>query len=793
MRCKLLMPAVLVWAVGWCPSPAVAQSTAAHPKSGGTLLERLDEFGQTLFGGGRTNEKDDKEEGAKPAPSRTTPPRRARTSAKPEEQVRPRAGSVLGAEQPVWDAGQAPAAPAPAARAASGFQAPPIMRTELPEEPVARAPRQEPAPARPNVSATAQAPATGQLHERMSGLRHPLFASEGEVRVADRNNLFVPPAAVASPQAPSDGGPQPPRSVGVPAPAVAAPGGSAPRSIPNVVTNPLTGPSVGPLAAPPVRPSEPANPKVEGIGRPGRPAGGAESGGVLVFRQGPSLSVETIGPARIPAGKEATYEVVLHNSGQVAAEQVVLTLALPEHVDVLAAEAAAGTAESAKKKDEPGQIVWKLGRLEAMGRQRLVLRLVPRQNRPIDLAMQWHSAAVVSQAKIEVQEPKLAIALLGPREVQFGKGEVYRLEVTNTGNGDAENVAISLTPAGPGEKQAPATHRFGALAAGQRKSIEVELTARQTGDLMIQVEAGADGGVRAELAEKILVRRPSLKVEVEGPPIHFVGNEAAYRIRVSNPGSAPARNVTVTATLPSGTKFLASPQTARQGPEPGKVTWTLETVGAGAETTLAMSCDLSVPGTSKLEVRCQGDADLSASAAATTQVEAMANLALTVEDPSGPILLGGEATYVIRLQNRGSASATNVDVVVYFSAGFDPASAEGGRNKLGSGQVVFEPIASLAPGQSVALKVKAKAESAGNHVFRIEVRSEPAGTRLVREGTTRFYGTVAAGPAPTTAAPSGEKSLPSPSTVPAETRTADRRDGPSGPKAEPAVDGAQQK
>jgi len=774
MRCRLLMPAMLAWAVGWCPSPAVAQSAAAHPKSGGTLLDRLDEFGQTLFGR-RTTEKDDKEEGAKPAPSRTTPSRQAR------------AGSVLGAEQPVWGAGQAPTAPpALAAPATTGFQPRPIVRTDPPEEPVARAPRQEPAPARPDV------PVTGQLHERMSGLRHPLFGSEGEVRVADRNSLFVPPAAVAPSPAPSDAGPQPPRSVGVPAPAVAGPGGSVPRSIPSVVTNPLTGPSVGPLAAPPVRSSEPASPKVEGIGRPGRPAGGAETGGVLVFRQGPSLSVETIGPARIPVGKEATYEVVLQNSGQVAAEQVVLTLALPEHVDLLAAEAAAGTAESAKKKDEPGQIVWKLGRMEAMGRQRLVLRLVPRQNRPIDLAMQWHSAAVASQAKIEVQEPKLAIALQGPREVQFGKGEVYRLEVTNTGNGDAENVVISLTPAGPGEKQAPATHRFGPLAAGQRKSIDVELTARQTGDLMIQVEAGADGGVRAELAEKILVRRPSLKVEVEGPAVHFVGNEAAYRIRVSNPGSAPARNVTVTATLPSGTKFLASPQTARQGPEQGKVTWTLESVGPGAETTLAMSCDLAVPGTSKLEVRCQGDGDLTASAAATTQVEAMANLALTVEDPSGPIVLGGEATYVIRLQNRGSASAANVDVVVYFSAGFDPASAEGGRNKLGSGQVVFEPIASLAPGQSVALKVKAKAESAGNHVFRVEVRSEPAGTRLVREGTTRFYGTVAAS-APASASPSPEKTPPTSSTAPAEARTADRRDAASPSKADPPAGGGQQK
>ena len=55
------------------------------------------------------------------------------------------------------------------------------------------------------------------------------------------------------------------------------------------------------------------------------------------------------------------------------------------------------------------------------------------------------------------------------------------------------------------------------------------------------------------------------------------------------------------------------------------------------------------------------------------------------------------------------------------------------------GQVAFSPIASLPAGEEVTLKVRARAEAVGNHIFRAEVRCAPLGTRLVSEETTHFY------------------------------------------------------
>ena len=230
---------------------------------------------------------------------------------------------------------------------------------------------------------------------------------------------------------------------------------------------------------------------------------------------------------------------------------------------------------------------WKLGHLDAKGRERMTLRIIPRQSRPFDLAVRWEYKPVASQAMIEVQEPKLALQLEGPREVLYGKKETYRLKLTNLGNGDAENVAIMLMPIGGGEN-VPATHKIGMLAAGEEKVLDVELTARQAGNLTIQVDARADGGVHAELAEKVLVRRAGLKIDVEGPKVQFVGAAATYAVRVRNPGTAPARNVNLSIVLPAGAKYLSGIEDARLDASGSKLEWTIESLGPEVEQSFAL-------------------------------------------------------------------------------------------------------------------------------------------------------------------------------------------------------------
>ncbi|MGA2798322.1 MAG: CARDB domain-containing protein [Thermoguttaceae bacterium] len=464
----------------------------------------------------------------------------------------------------------------------------------------------------------------------------------------------------------------------------------------------------------------------------------ASENGVLFARKGAVLSVETHGPRKITVGKESAYEVKIINSGDVAAEDLVVFVNLPEWAEVVGTEASAGSTQNGPSSQISAPLQWKVGRLEARSQEKMSLRIVPRQSRPFDLAVRWESKPATSQTMIEVQEPKLEMQLDGPREVFYGKRETYRLKMTNSGTGNAEGVTVKFVPVGAGDN-VQATYELGLLPAGEDKLIEVELTARQSGKLEIQVEAKGDAGIHAELTEKVLVRRAGLEIGVEGPKLQFVGTTATYVVRLGNPGNAPAKNINFTATLPAGLKYVGGIEGARSESNGNKLHWTAESVNPESIQTFAIKCVPNTAGMSRVEVAASAEDDLMASAFALTQVESAANLALEVKDPGGPVPVGEDTVYEIRVRNRGTKDAEGVEVIAYFSRGIEPISADGGANRIGPGQVVFTPIPALAPGAETVLKIRARADTPGNHIFRAEMHCKALGSRLVSEEATLYY------------------------------------------------------
>ena len=400
--------------------------------------------------------------------------------------------------------------------------------------------------------------------------------------------------------------------------------------------------------------------------------------GVLFAHKGPVLSVETQGPRKIMVGKESAYEVKIINSGDVAAEDLIVFVNLPEWAEVVGTEASAGSTQIGTSAQISAPFQWKVGRLEAKSREKMSLRIVPRQSRPFDLAVRWESKPATSQTLIEVQEPKLEMQLDGPREVFYGKKETYRLKMINSGTGNAEGVTVKFVPVGAGEN-VQANYELGLLPAGEDKVIEVELTARQSGKLEIQVEAKGDAGIHAELTEKVLVRRAGLEIGVEGPKLQFVGTTATYVVRLGNPGNAPAKNVNFTAMLPAGLKYLGGIEGARSESNGNKLHWTTESVNPESVQTFAIKCIPNAAGVSRVEVAASAEDDLIASTFAITQVESAANLALEVKDPGGPVPVGEDAVYEIEVRNRGTKDAEGVEVVCYFSRGIEPIGADGGQ------------------------------------------------------------------------------------------------------------------
>ncbi len=582
------------------------------------------------------------------------------------------------------------------------------------------------------------------LHQRMSGFRQTETDGSGEPALQPAESAPRQADTTADPTIQRDSGmagPTPARvlvtrpSVVEHAPAVvSAPQRSDASSEESSPRARMIQSLASPMARPTAAPSVPQNTM-----RSPAPASPATVGDhLLMVRKSPVISVETLGPSKITVGKEAVYQLHLVNSGEVSADGVVVHVQLPAWADLAGTECSVGTAQYDQVTETARPLAWRVGTLPAGGRERLTLRLIPRESRPFDLAVRWDYQPAAAQAQIEVQEAKLAMQMDGPREVFYGRKELFALRLMNTGTGDAENVLITLMPIGSSDNP-PATHRMGTLKAGEERTIEIELTARQTGELLIQVKTQADHGVRAELAEKVLVRRAALQVDVQGPQVQFVNAAASYRIRVANPGNAPARQVRMLVSLPAGAKYLSGIDGARLDAGDSRVVWVIETLPAGTERVFDMRCALSAQGQNRFELTATAEDDLTAASAATTRVEAIADLRLEVKDPQGPIPVGEEAVYELKVRNRGSKTAENVEVLAFFSNGIEPVAVEGGPHRIQPGQVIFQPIPAVAPGAEVSFRVRAKAEAPGAHIFRAEVHCRQLAARLVSEETTHYY------------------------------------------------------
>ncbi|MBA4017939.1 MAG: hypothetical protein C0483_12245 [Pirellula sp.] len=465
---------------------------------------------------------------------------------------------------------------------------------------------------------------------------------------------------------------------------------------------------------------------------------------VLTAFNSPEITVETVGPKRISIGREATYRVLVRNRGQSQAEQVVVTVGIPQWAEIAQLHGTTGHTTSADEHAAGKPLEWTIDLLSGRAEEELTLVLIPRRSETFDLQVRWACSPAAAVAAIEVEEPQLRLSIAGPTEVSYGEQRLYKLTVANPGTGTAEDVELQLMPLTPGDGDAVA-HRIGSLKAGDSISVEVELTARQAGRLQIRTEATGAGSLKTSAVADVVVHRAALEVSVAAPKMLFAGVPGTYEIRVRNTGDDQARNVRVSVDLPQGAKLIQAGPTSRNEAD-GALAWSLERLSAGAEQLYTVRCALGQGGTQQLTATAAADGDLRKSAHAVTTVQAVADLVLDVVDTPGPIAVGQPITYEIHVRNRGMKSAEGIDVVAFFSEGIEPEKVEGHGHELQPGMVVFKTLPSVGASQERLLKITARATTAGNHRLRVELHSANPQTDLSQEDSTFFY----ADEAPTT-------------------------------------------
>ena len=464
--------------------------------------------------------------------------------------------------------------------------------------------------------------------------------------------------------------------------------------------------------------------------------------GAILRSPGPAIVIEAVGPEAVQLGKPATYRISAVNGGSLAAQDVYVRLEAPSSAQILKHRPTSGNSEVINNGDDSVRIDWRIDELTARAHEQLEITLVPKTRGSMPLKLEWTMRPRQAVAQIVVQEPQLDLAVVGPRAVLYGETEVFSITISNPGNGPAENVVLEVaTGSGPSESK-----RIGSIPAGGREVIKLELTAGQAGDMPIRASVRADGGLAKDFRHEVVVRRAKLEILAEGPGLKYAGAVATYSIRVRNNGDAPANEVQVGLQLPTDAKYLSG--LTNHEAQGQQVAWRVGTLQPGDERVYKVRCELTLAGENRLDIVTTSADDLRTSVTIATRVEAIADLKLVVNDPQGPQAVGEEVEYEVMVLNRGTKSAQAVDVVAHFGEGVEPVVAEGFKHELKPGQVVFKSIPRIAPGQTMLLKIRAKASQGGDHRFRAVVKCSEPDTTLVAEETTRYFGDE---PAATTA------------------------------------------
>ena len=467
-----------------------------------------------------------------------------------------------------------------------------------------------------------------------------------------------------------------------------------------------------------------------GDARPRTERGGRVPQTALLTSQTPAVLVKAEGPAEIHVGETAIYRVDVANHAGEMIEDFYVRLVLPQWINLEESKAGSGDLRRQDVSDGSQVLIWKLPKMQAQAQSHWELKMVPTENKPFDLSVDWWVRPKSLQAGIRVVKPELQLAIRGPSEMVYGEEKKFTLSVTNPGNGDADNVAVILTP---GDEK---PHWIGHIPAGGSRQLEFDMSAAQAGMMQLRAVASGDRKLQADVDHAVMVRQPRLQVEVAGPTRKYAGSQIKYQVVLANRGDAAANDILIRAALPNGVTLI--PGEGQVDAANGTMAWQLGTLGPGMQRKFDFTCQLETAGEKTIQVSAEAQATNMVSSTAVTQVTGVADLKLAVNDPQGPQVIGEEVVYEVQVINRGSKAAEAIKLVAQFSNHIEPVRVSGAQAELVPGQALFRPLQRLEPGQQVTLKVFAKASQIGNHRFRAELTSEDPETQLVQEEMTRF-------------------------------------------------------
>ncbi len=263
------------------------------------------------------------------------------------------------------------------------------------------------------------------------------------------------------------------------------------------------------------------------------------------------------------------------------------------------------------------------------------------------------------------QNPALKIQKVAPSEVQVGQVADFQIILQNDSNNAINGIVVhdrvpdgaALIASEPtAERMSDGTlvWNIASLAANQSTTIQLKLRADRPG----QFGSVAQVTFSALATATTRCTKPVLELQVDSQPQALIGDEVAFDITVRNTGDGPARNVYLQEAVPSGLEF---PNGLSQ------IEYDLGTLAPGDQKQVQLKLKAAKVGMVLNRIVALGDGDLQVSDEAELLIVAP-DLQVTADGPSRKYVQR-EASYQFAVTNRGTAKATNVNLVAALPKG----------------------------------------------------------------------------------------------------------------------------
>lgn len=327
-----------------------------------------------------------------------------------------------------------------------------------------------------------------------------------------------------------------------------------------------------------------------------------------------------------------------------------------------------------------------------------------------------------------VQSPSVVIHKRAPAEVKVGRAATFVIQVRNVGSAEALGVQVhDRIPAGMELVEAtPAPvvqgdsliWDLGSMPIGDERAITMQLIPREEGEL------GSVARVTFEAAASVRTRstRPELRIVQRAPQKVLIGQQLEIELEISNIGTGEATGVILQEDVPQGLDH----------PRGRQLDNALGSLRPGESRREILRLRAVEPGMIRNVVHLIAEDAAEATHSVDVEVVSPA-LSVQLAGP-GRRYLERQATYMVNIENNGTAPASNVEVIAYLDRGFTFVSTENNGHYDSNRHAVLWSIVNLPPGDAGSVPLTLLPVEEGEQAIRLEAVAD-LDTRAQSEST----------------------------------------------------------